>query len=81
MLDLPDDDDLPLLTRKDAVKFVNDELGIPLKESSFAKKAMRGETPRPASFYGRVELHTKKSIRDWALGSLCTDKPAKLGAA
>ena len=80
MPDLPDDDDLPLLTRKDAVKFVNDELGIPLKEFELCQEGMRGETPRPASFYGRVELHTRKSIREWALGSLCTDRPAKLGA-
>lgn len=79
MPELPDD--LPLLTRKDAVKFVNDELGIPLKASTLAKKAMRGEGPRPASYYGKVELHTRKSIRDWALTNLCSDKPAKLGAA
>ena len=77
-MSLRKDEDFPLLTRRDAVKFVNDELGIPLKESTFAKKAMNGETPKPASFYGKTELHSKKTIRDWALAELCTDKPQKL---
>jgi hypothetical protein len=80
MSELPEDDGLPLLTRRDAVRFVNDELGIPLKHSTWAKKAMRGEAPPPASYYGKVELHTRKAVREWAL-SLCTDKPAKLNTA
>ncbi len=79
MPELPSDN-LPLLTRNDAVAFVNAELGIPLKASTFAKKAMRGEGPRPVSYYGRRELYTAKDIKDWAL-TLCTDEPAKLGAA
>lgn len=75
------DDHLPLLTRKDAVRYVNNELGIPLTESTLEKKAMRGEGPRPASFYGRVALYSRATLRDWALTNLCSDKPANLGAA
>jgi hypothetical protein len=64
-----------------AVKFVNDELGIPLKKSTFDKKAMKGETPPPVGYYGKQELHTRKNIREWALAALRSDRPVKLGTA
>lgn len=78
MPELPEDA-LPLLTRKDAIKFINDELGIPVAESTLDKKAMKGEGPTPAAYYGKRELYSAKTIKDWALG-LCSDEPAKLGA-
>jgi hypothetical protein len=75
------EEEFPLLTRSGAVKFVNDELGIPLKKSTFDKKAMKKETPPPVGYYGKQELHTRKNIREWALTTLCSDRPVKLGTA
>jgi|SRR6266566_9247025 hypothetical protein len=69
------------LTRRDATKYVNEVLGIPLKESTIAKKAMRGTGPKPDSFYGKVELFTPQTIENWALNDLCANKPHKLNAA
>jgi hypothetical protein len=80
MRELPEDG-RPLMTRKAAVEHVNEKLGIPLKLSTYNKKAMRGETPPPDGYYGRVELYDPKRIEDWALETLCTAKPAKLNAA
>jgi hypothetical protein len=74
------DDNRPLMTRKALVKHINEKLGIPLKLSTFNKKAMRQETPPPDAYYGRVELYRPKRGEDWALETLCTEKPAKLGA-
>ena len=74
---------LPAVVLPDATRvFQNGEsIEVNGNQGWIARASAVGETPRPASFYGRVELHTRKSIREWALGSLCTDKPAKLGAA
>jgi hypothetical protein len=80
MPELPEDD-RPLLTRKAAVEHINRKLGIPLKLSSFAKKAMRRETPKPDGYYGKTELYKPARIERWALETLFTDKPAKLNAA
>ena len=74
------EESFPLLTRKGAVEFCNAELGIPVTESTLDKKAMRGEGPKPAAFYGKRELYSQKEIREWAL-QLCTDEPTLLGAA
>jgi hypothetical protein len=71
----------PFLTRKDGVKHIRAKLGIPVTNSTFAKKAMRRKTPRPDGYYGRMELYRPKTLEDWALSELCSDKPAKLGAA
>jgi hypothetical protein len=71
---------MPLLTRKDAVKFIQDELGIPVKKSTFDKKRMYGEGPKPAGYYGRTELFTRPDVMEWAL-RLFSDKPTKLNAA
>ena len=79
MPELPKDA-FPLLTRRDAVEFVRNELGIPLTESTLDKKRMKGEGPEPDSYWGKRELFTPKNIRTCALG-LLTDEPADLGAA
>jgi hypothetical protein len=76
MHELPD-----FMTRRQLVKYINEKLGIPLTKSTFDKKAMRGETPPPDAFYGRVELYKPKHGEDWARETLCTNKPAKLNAA
>jgi hypothetical protein len=75
------EDDRPLMTRKAAVEHINKKLGIPLKLSSFAKKAMRGETLTPDGYYGKTELYKPARVESWALDTLCTAKPAKLNAA
>jgi hypothetical protein len=71
----------PFLTRRTGVKFVNEKLGVPLTKSTFDKRAMKGQTPRPDKFYGKTELYRPKTLEDWALAELCSNKPKKLGAA
>jgi hypothetical protein len=68
------------MTRRQAVKHVQEKLGVPVKESTFAKKAMRGTGPKPDSYYGKVELFTVETIEEWVLRELCASKPMKLNA-
>lgn len=70
-------DAFPLLTRKEAVKFIRDELGIPLSRSSLDKKCMDREGPPVAGYWGKRELYTRQNLKGWALG-LCTEQPAQL---
>jgi hypothetical protein len=41
----------PLMTRKELVEHIRGALGIPLKLSTFNKKAMHRETPAPDKYY------------------------------
>ena len=68
-------DRLPFLTHKGAVEFIRDRLGIPLSTSVLNKKCMRGEGPAVAGYWGKRELYTQQSIKEWAFG-LVTAKPA-----
>jgi hypothetical protein len=68
------------LTRRGAVAHVRNVLGIPIRESTIAKKSMNGTGPPPDKFYGKVELFFPETIERWALSELCGDKPFKLGA-
>jgi hypothetical protein len=70
------------LTRRGAVEHVRNVLGIPIRESTIAKKSMkRNRTgPTPDAFYGKVELFFPETIERWALSELCGDRPFKLGA-
>lgn len=69
------------LTRREAIKFINETLGVPVRGSTIAKKAMKGAGPKPDGFYGRAELYTPETIENWVLHELCGNKPAKLDAA
>jgi hypothetical protein len=69
----------PLLTRRALVEHINGKLGIPLKKSSFDKLAMKGETPRPDGYYGKVELYRPETGEKWALEKLISARPATLG--
>jgi len=71
------EDTFPLLTRKDGVKFIRDELGIPLSTSLLNKKCMRGEGPDVAGYWGKRELYTRPKLREWVL-KLFTNEPAHL---
>ena len=72
-------DAFPLLTRKDGVQFVRDELGFPLSPSLMDKKCMRKEGPDVAGYWGKRELYTRQKLREWAL-KLFTEQPAQLGS-
>jgi hypothetical protein len=72
-------DGFPLLTRKDGVQFIRDELGIPLSSSLLDKKCMSGEGPDVAGYWGKRELYTRQQLREWAL-KLFTNEPANLGS-
>jgi hypothetical protein len=71
----------PFLTRKNGINHIRAKLGIPVTNSTFAKKAMKRETPPPDGYYGRTELYRPTTLERWALAELCSDKPKKLGAA
>jgi hypothetical protein len=69
------------MTRREAAKYANEVLGVPVKESTIAKKAMKGAGPKPDRFYGKVELYTPKTIENWVMEELCAARPTKLNAA
>ena len=70
--------DGPLLTRKQLVEHINQELGIPLKLSSFMKLQMKKESRlEPDAFYGKCELFKPSRGAEWALQRLAT-KPTDL---
>ena len=73
------EDAFPLLTRKDGVQFIRDELGIPLSPSLLDKKCMRGEGPDIAGYWGKREMYTRQKLKEWAL-KLFTEHPAHLGS-
>jgi hypothetical protein len=68
------------LTRRGAVEYINNVIGIPVKESTLAKKAMRGTGLPPDRYYGKVELFFPETVERWALRELCGDKPFRLEA-
>ncbi len=75
------DDDLPLLTRTQAVEFIRAECGIPVSQSTLDKKSMAGRNGPPVKrFYGRRALYSKDDLRNWAIG-LTSEQPAPLDAA
>jgi hypothetical protein len=73
------EDDLPLLTRREAIAFIRKELGVPVTKSTLDKKSMQGEGPPIRAYYGKRQLYSRVDLREWAM-SLVTDKPAHLRA-
>jgi hypothetical protein len=67
------------MTRRKAVEHINATTGIPLKKSSFDKLAAKGQAPKPAGFFGRVELYKPNEVEDWARKRLLSSKPINLG--
>jgi hypothetical protein len=54
-----------LLTRREAARYVNDELGHPLSFSTMTKLCALGEGPPIARWGGRRPLYERKSLRGW----------------
>jgi hypothetical protein len=74
-------DDMPLLTRAQAVEFIREACGIPVSQSTLDKKSQAGRGGPPiARFYGRRALYSKNDLRDWALG-LTSEQPQAIDAA
>jgi hypothetical protein len=73
-------DDLPLVTRREGARFIRETLGLPVTKSTIDKKAMRGQGPPVAGYWGRRELYTRKALTEWALSHL-SDEPKHLNAA
>jgi len=73
-------DDLPLLTRRDGARFIRETLGLPLSKSTIDKKAMRGQGPPIAAYWGKRELYSRKALTEWALSHL-SNEPKHLNAA
>jgi hypothetical protein len=68
----------PLLTRRGAVRHINDVIGVPLKLSSFSKLAMLDEAPEPDAYYGKVQLYKPENVERWAQERLLSRKPKLL---
>jgi hypothetical protein len=54
------------LTRREAARYVNDELGRPMSFSTASKLAALGEFAPAALWWGRRPLYTRDSLRTWA---------------
>jgi hypothetical protein len=54
------------LTRREAARYVNDELGRPMSFSTASKLAALGEFAPQALWWGRRPLYTRDSLRAWA---------------
>jgi hypothetical protein len=54
-----------LLTRREAARYVNDELGHPLSFSTLTKLCALGEGPPVARWWGRRPLYVRGSLREW----------------
>ncbi len=54
------------LTRRQAVRFINDELSLPLGESTFTKDCANGRGPIPAKQFGTRLLYTAEELTRWA---------------
>ena len=54
-----------LLTRREAARYVNDELGHPLSFSTLTKLCALGEGPPVARRWGRRPLYERNSLREW----------------
>jgi hypothetical protein len=50
-------DDERLLTRPECVTLIQEKIGAPVTKSRFDKDAMLGLAPRPAAYYGRMQLY------------------------
>ena len=54
-----------LLTRCEAARYVNDELGHPLAFSTLTKLCALGEGPPVARWWGKRPLYERKSLGAW----------------
>jgi hypothetical protein len=54
------------LTRRQAVRFINDELSLPLGDSTFTKDCANGRGPIPAKQFGTRHLYTPDELTRWA---------------
>ena len=52
----------PLLTRRQAVELIREELGVPLGLSKIEKDAMDGRGPKPRAKYGRHFLYDRADV-------------------
>jgi hypothetical protein len=53
-------------TRRQAVRFINDELSLPLGASTFTKDCATGRGPIPATQFGTRLLYTAAELTRWA---------------
>jgi len=52
-------------TRREAVKFLKEQHGIPLTYSTLKKLCALGEGPEPDECWGRYELFTGDTLLSW----------------
>jgi hypothetical protein len=66
------------LTRRQAVAYANETLGVPMKAGTYAKKAMKGRGMKPDLYYGRIELFTPETVERYVFGELTGSEPFNL---
>jgi hypothetical protein len=54
-----------LLTRREAARYINDELGYPLSFSTLTKLCALREGPPVARWWGRRPLYERSSLKAW----------------
>lgn len=64
------DGELPLLTRRQAPEFLEREVGIPIKFSTFEKLCILGKGPPVAKRWGNRPLYARSAVKSWALARL-----------
>jgi hypothetical protein len=57
-----------LMTRKLALQFVNEVLGVPMGSSTFSKICAPAinEGPTPDCWFGKRPLYSEQTLREWA---------------
>ena len=72
----------PLLTRAQAHKFVQDELGLPLSPNYWTKLCLpsRGDGPPVALYWGGRPMYRRDGVRAWAM-SRFSNRRGTLAAA
>jgi hypothetical protein len=70
--------DLPLLTARQAIEFIRNELGIPITKSTCDKLSMLGQGPAVSRYYGKRRLFTRPGLREWSQVALSTREPSIL---
>ena len=64
------------VTRREGVKLVNEQLGIPLSLSTVEKDACLGVGPVPAASYGPKHLYTPEEFLRYAQNRIVRREPS-----
>ena len=70
-------DDDPLLTRKAAVEYLNNDLNLPMSFPWFEKLALDGQGPPIECYWGKYPMSRRSRIRKWAEARMTRISPVE----